>query len=100
LVRIFIIARYPKFERLLYYSQSSLEEATHLTILNYDNQITIVKKTEEIYRPNQKEAHKVIGFVNRYMKYFVIDGVVRAGDFDYRKRISNVFKNPKDGLTN
>jgi hypothetical protein len=34
------------------------------------------------------------------MKYFVIDGVVRAGDFDYRKTISKVFQNPKEGLTN
>lgn len=30
----------------------------------------------------------------------MIDGVARAIDFDYRKRITNVFKNPKEGLSN
>jgi hypothetical protein len=30
----------------------------------------------------------------------VIDGVARAIDFDYRKRMMNVFKKPKEGLSN
>jgi hypothetical protein len=33
------------------------------------------------------------------MKYFFIDGVIKAIDFEYRKRIVNVIKNPHQGLT-
>lgn len=29
------------------------------------------------------------------MKYFLVDGVVTAANFAYRKRIMNLFKNPK-----
>jgi hypothetical protein len=38
-----------------------------------------------------------MGFVNRYMKYVIMNGVIKAVDFEYRKRISNIFKSPIQG---
>lgn len=31
------------------------------------------------------------------MKYVIINGVIKAVDFEYRKRISNIFKSPVQG---
>jgi hypothetical protein len=34
------------------------------------------------------------------MKYIIINGAIKAVDFEYRKRIANIFKNPNQGLSN
>jgi hypothetical protein len=34
------------------------------------------------------------------MKYVIMNGVIKAVDFEYRKRIANVFANPKEGYDN
>lgn len=34
------------------------------------------------------------------MKYVIINGIIQAVDFDYRKKISNLMKSPIGGYNN
>lgn len=92
--------RYPRFQRLMMYDTCQLDQSTHFFILNYDGQYTLVERTQQIYHPSENESYEVIGFVNRYMKYVILNGIVRAVDYQYRRRIANILKNPKQGLDN
>lgn len=49
----------------------SLLEATHIYVLNYDEQVSIVKKERKNFWTSDRDSKNFTYFVNRYMTYII-----------------------------
>ena len=57
-----------------------------------------MERINEKYYPTDKEEIDVSGFINRYMKYIIMEGTVQAVEFNFRKRLVDIVKNPSKGF--
>lgn len=65
------LLRNDKYKKIFYMKFCPLSSATHLYIVNYDGQVSIVQKDSKQFTLSETEARRYICFVNRYMKYIV-----------------------------
>jgi len=67
---------------IFYYEYCSLEDATDFFILNYDEQVEIVKKESKVFMIDEENSKFYMYFINRYMTYIIDDNdVVRVSMF-------------------
>lgn len=63
--------RNDKYKRIFYYEFCDLARATHIYILNYDEQVTIVQKEMRNFMVTENNKQQMYCFVNRYMTYLI-----------------------------
>lgn len=63
--------RNDKFKRIFYYEFCDLARSTHIYILNYDEQVTIVQKEMRNFMITENNKQQMYCFVNRYMTYLI-----------------------------
>jgi len=67
---------------IFYYEYCLLEDATDFFILNYDEQVEIVKKESKVFMIDEENSKFYMYFINRYMTYIIDDNdVVRVSMF-------------------
>lgn len=68
-----------------------LEEATHIYIVNYDGQVSIVPKQQKSFLYAQAERRHHHYFVNRYMTYIIDEQrTVKLWTYLYHERVRGI----------
>ena len=63
--------RNDKFKRIFYMEFCDLSRATHIYIVNYDEEVSIVPKEIKSLLINENLREEMTCFVNRYMTYLI-----------------------------
>lgn len=83
--------RNDKYKKTFYMKFCPLSEASHFYIVNYDGQVSIVKKDSKQFTLSDTEARRYVCFVNRYMTYIVDEEeVVRLFIYNFEERLRSI----------
>jgi hypothetical protein len=76
-----------------------MEQATHVSVVNYDEELSICSVVEDRIYFNETEGISCKVFSNRYMKYIIKENAhVEAQLFDFKTRTKNIMTLEEKGL--
>jgi hypothetical protein len=93
--------RFPKLKRIFYFDYCSVAAATHVAVVNYDEELSLCEIVDDTVFFNETQGVPCKVFSNRYMKYIIKEGeLVEAQLFDLKTRTRNIMSQQKQGLSN